>query len=146
MHARQRFEAGEQLAIELNAARLGVAGSKQIVRRHQDVVGIEAGVDLLRVDETPDEKPGAHEQQQRERHLRDGERAGQARLAGSARHAVAGLLQHAAGRLRGGAESRKDPEDDAGDEGEHERRCQNGTVGLDGEIEGKIHLGHETRH
>ena len=93
LHAGHRRRPLERFALELLTARLGIALPAEIERQRREVLGVEAGVDPLRVLKAAEEQAGADQRDERQRHLRRHEQVPQAEDAARSRRRAALLLQ-----------------------------------------------------
>ena len=64
LHAGQFFYASQQLAVEFDCLGTCIAHRVQVERGEQNIVGIKAGIGVLRIPQTADEEAGTGEQQQ----------------------------------------------------------------------------------
>jgi hypothetical protein len=134
--------------VELTAALLGVSLRAEIERQHRQVFRVEPGADALRVLKAAQKQSGAHQRDERQRHLRRDEEVAQAeqtiRSGGRA-----GLFLQLADEIRPrGLNRRREAEYDAGRHGHREREQQHPHIRLqidriDGE-EGRAERPQET--
>ena len=97
----------------------------------ESVVAIEAGIDIVEVDETADEEAGADQQDQREGDLDNDERFGKRRFGGAGAGATA-VFEDVGEFEASGAESGKSAEEkcseDGNGEGEEQKAQVNGDI------------------
>ena len=96
-------------------------------QRGQHAVGAEAGVDLLQLDEAAHQQPGADQQHERDRDLRDDQRVARAETA-AADGAVPGILHRRVGAPR---QRRQQAEQQAGEHRHAEGERQHDAVDRD---------------
>jgi len=99
----------------------------------EGVVAVEAGIDMVEVDEAVDEQDGADEKDKREGDLSDDERFGERRFCGTAVGAAA-VFEGIDKIEPGGAECGERAEEKSGEDGDGEGEKQEARV--DGDIEG----------
>ena len=90
---------------------------EKIIGSKQDVIGIEARVEVLRLLKAANHQARENQQQQRESDLRDGQSAAQANLSSAHGGASAFFLDGACRTDSGSAQGREQAEHHAGDNG-----------------------------
>jgi hypothetical protein len=121
------------LAVELRAALLRQLAPADVERGEQQVVGVEAGIEVDGVAQGAQEEARADEQHERERDLRDDERVAQAEAAQPGRRAAGVVLERRDEIGARGVERGGEAEDEARRERDGEREEQHARV--DREIE-----------
>src|SRR5687767_6499688 len=126
-HAGQTMQARQQRlekALLLGGGRVGAARKWQPC--DEDVVWIETEIDALQSDESTDEQPGTHQQDQRQRDLGDDERVAQPPAAEPGADAFARVLERlddvAARRHRRGSEAEQQHREQRGAQAEEQYR------------------------
>ena len=121
----------------------GIDGPREIDRERDDVLGAEPGIDGAQAEETLQHQPSPGQQDQRERDLSDDQRGAQPFLAGDRRSAARQKRSGNAGPRD--AKSRREAEDDPGQERQGQRERQDLTVDLDQLGPGDPSLGRESQ-
>src|SRR5580698_4897753 len=111
-----------------------VSGGAVVELEKKHVVAVEAGVDMIEIDEAAQEEAGADKQNERQRNLGDYERAGQGTPGRAARCAAAVFQRRGELKARG-AECGNGAEENRGEERDGEREQKQ--PGVDGDIEGE---------
>ena len=110
-----------------------VADGAGVEIEDEGVLPVEAGIDIVEVDEAVDEQDGADEKDEREGDLSDDERFGERRFCGTAVGAAA-VFERFDEFEFGGAECGEGAEEQSGEDGDGEGEKQEAQV--DGDIEG----------
>jgi hypothetical protein len=140
-HARVRRQPLEQRVVERGGARAVVALQPRVDERHRDALGVVAGLGAERRAQAAHEESRPGEQHQAERELRDDERAAEPR----ASLRLGAGLQHADDVRPRRLHRRHEPEEQHGDQRQHDRRehhapadvgAERGQVDSAGEREG----------
>ncbi len=131
LDAGHRGGALEHALLELAAALFGVALRAEVERQDGEVLGVEAGADLLRVLQAAEEQSGADERHERERDLRGHEHVAQAEepvRSGRRARLVLELDDQVGTR---GLDRRRQAEDHAGRDRHRQREEQHPHVGME---------------
>ena len=113
----QTFDATENVLdrLLLGAAAV-VSRAGEIEAHREDLFGIEADRDMLQSDEGPHEQRCTHEENERQRHFADDERAAQAIVSRSTARSARAFFEYLGELAARGLHRRRQPEERAGDD------------------------------